>query len=448
MKKSRRLSGRDSRSGAWNCLVWRVVVDRETESARVVISGRSLARGACFCFKLPAVSEQQKVEPSARYFRPCRNCCFASTSVAPFTCESSCQAPNALDQNRGMDSSTRIFVKGLPPKFSEAELRKHFSQNGRAITDIKYFPDRRFGYVGFKTPEDAQAVVKYFNRTYVRMSRIGVELARPIEERAPPPTARRGTVHATEAPPALAKRKRESEATDKQDDPKLKEFLEAYKSKSKKKEAEDALMQDVGDGAVHEEATVEIPTAESDDEYEQVPKKARHAKVDAPKVDETLSTALPTAEEVSKEINDQNESPAVEGAAPVSDADWARSRTSRLLGLLDDEEEEAVHSRPSGTDDEDEGEETITKSSKPVEEPVSSIPTPPADDNSNQQDEATAAEPVDADVEAVRKSMRLFVRNLPYDARKEDLETEFERFGNLEEVSKHFFHLFPTTPFT
>ncbi|EME45954.1 hypothetical protein DOTSEDRAFT_168162 [Dothistroma septosporum NZE10] len=330
-----------------------------------------------------------------------------------------------------MDSPTRIFVKGLPPKFSETELRKHFSQNDRLITDIKYFPDRRFGYVGFKTHEDAQAVVKYFNRTYVRMSRIGVELARPIEERAPP-TARK-SVQDTVAPSTPSKRKREVE-TDVQDDPKLKEFLEAYKSKSKRKEAEDALMQDAAAGAAQEDATLEVPTADSDDEYEQVPKKAKRSKPDVPKGDEALSTALPAAEKPSTETVDQAEQSSEE-VAPVSDADWARSRTSRLLGLLDDEEERPTAAQAHSTTDGDDEVETISRGNEVVvDEPASSIPTPPADEIQDKDGDTSAAEPIDAEVEAVRKSMRLFVRNLPYDAQKEDLEAEFERFGNLEEV--------------
>jgi multiple RNA-binding domain-containing protein 1 len=31
--------------------------------------------------------------------------------------------------------------------------------------------------------------------------------------------------------------------------------------------------------------------------------------------------------------------------------------------------------------------------------------------------------------------MRLFVRNLPYDVKQEDLESEFASYGNVEEVS-------------
>lgn len=77
--------------------------------------------------------------------------------------------------------SSRIFVKNLPPNINEADFRKHFSSSkGREITDIKLIPKRRIGYVGYKSPEDAAKAVKYFNRSYIRMSRIAVDVARPV----------------------------------------------------------------------------------------------------------------------------------------------------------------------------------------------------------------------------------------------------------------------------
>lgn len=75
--------------------------------------------------------------------------------------------------------SSRIFVRGLPPTMNEAEFRKHFGSKYE-VTDARLFPQRRIGYVGYKSPEDAQKAVKYFNRTFIRMSKIGVELARPV----------------------------------------------------------------------------------------------------------------------------------------------------------------------------------------------------------------------------------------------------------------------------
>jgi multiple RNA-binding domain-containing protein 1 len=77
-------------------------------------------------------------------------------------------------------ATSRIFVRGLPPNLTEAEFRKHFSANNREVTDVKLIPQRRIGYVGYKTPDDASNAVKYFHKSYVRMSRIAVEPARPV----------------------------------------------------------------------------------------------------------------------------------------------------------------------------------------------------------------------------------------------------------------------------
>ena len=79
-------------------------------------------------------------------------------------------------------SSSRIFIKGLPPTISEDDFRNHFSAK-HEITDAKLIPNRRIGYVGYKTPEDAAKAVKYFNKSFIRMSRIGVEIARPVSSR-------------------------------------------------------------------------------------------------------------------------------------------------------------------------------------------------------------------------------------------------------------------------
>lgn len=76
-------------------------------------------------------------------------------------------------------ASSRIFIKGLPPTISEEDFKKHFGAISQ-ITDAKLIPHRRIGYVGYKTPEDAAKAVKYFNRSFIRMSKIGVELARPV----------------------------------------------------------------------------------------------------------------------------------------------------------------------------------------------------------------------------------------------------------------------------
>lgn len=338
-----------------------------------------------------------------------------------------------------MDSS-RIFIKGLPPSITEADFKKHFSFGGREVTDARLFANRRIGYIGYKTPEDAQSAVKYFNKTFVRMSRIGVEVARPIGESNPRGTSGRApTAPKEKNDTPVTLEKVHSDASNKvlEDDPKLKEYLEVMKPKSKKRtwENDDALQVN-NETPVNEDNQMIIDAAApSDDEYEEVPRKAKRTKVDTPAIEQppieanTSETTVPQTEAAPE---------AAQGDAttqgPVSDADWARSRTSRLLGLLDDdEEEEAESSRPKAR--------AASVSSSDVEDVSRTAPIP---SKTNIEDkppipnatlEESAQPEADAEPTGVRASMRLFVRNLPYDVQQEDLQSEFASYGNVEEVS-------------
>ena len=77
--------------------------------------------------------------------------------------------------------NTRVFVSGLPPTCSNDQLRNHFSTRFQ-VTDAHVLPKRRMGFVGFKSNEMAQDAVKYFNRTFLKMSKITVDIARPVCE--------------------------------------------------------------------------------------------------------------------------------------------------------------------------------------------------------------------------------------------------------------------------
>lgn len=342
-------------------------------------------------------------------------------------------------------ASSRIFVKGLPPTFTDAEFKKHFSSQ-REITDAKIFPNRRIGYVGYKTPEDAQKAVKYYNKTFIRMSRITVETARPIQdgksvaESALTPTAREASDGGvTAAKKNSLKRKRPSESEEQQD-PKLKEFLEAMKPKSKRKTWE---VDEAARPIAVDDKDIGLDANQSDEEYEDVPKKGKKSN---PLLDTNL---LKPEESASVEDDPAGEShdkqASVESAAEgteiqrsaVSDSDWARSRTSRLLGLLDEDEETAVQQPDqddTGASEDDPELEKGTSKKQHTSEPESSMPTPPSENG--HEDSAKPSE--DPDVDPVRSSMRLFVRNLPYDVKGEDLEAEFAPFGNLDEVGLRF----------
>lgn len=344
-------------------------------------------------------------------------------------------------------ASSRIFIKGLPPTFTDVEFRKHFSQN-REITDAKIFPNRRIGYIGYKTPEDAQKAVKYFNKTFIRMSRIGVELARPPAEGQPRigdgserPTARRESLEKDKPEGQKERRLSAGEVAEKQD-PKLKEFLEVMRPKSKKRAWEDDVAKATEEATVQEgNTTINVAATEdqSDDEYENVPRQTKKLKKDAAPAEETDRPAETQPTDDNEQDGDNEVTEATAGGTQsqqpaLSDADWARSRTSRLLGLLDDDEGGTVGEAQQDREDSssDGGAEVQKGESKsaPVEDPASSMPTPPSDTNEIDAIFKT----LDGDTDAVRSSMRLFVRNLPYDVKNEDLQAAFERFGHLEEV--------------
>lgn len=78
-----------------------------------------------------------------------------------------------------MMNSSRIYIRGLPPNLTDKDFQEHFSKFS-PITDSKLISRRRIGYIGYKTNEDAARAVKYFNKTFIRLSKIAVELARSV----------------------------------------------------------------------------------------------------------------------------------------------------------------------------------------------------------------------------------------------------------------------------
>ena len=84
----------------------------------------------------------------------------------------------SADAEISMDPS-RIFIRGLPQNITAEEFQRHFSKD-IAVTDIRLIPNRRIGYVGYQTPAAAANAVRYHNKTFMRMSRIAVELAQPV----------------------------------------------------------------------------------------------------------------------------------------------------------------------------------------------------------------------------------------------------------------------------
>ncbi|CZR55050.1 probable multiple RNA-binding domain-containing protein 1 [Phialocephala subalpina] len=321
--------------------------------------------------------------------------------------------------------SSRIFIKGLPPNITEEEFKKHFSAKS-AITDAKLIPHRRIGYIGYKTPEDASKAVKYFNRSFIRMSKIGVEIARPISDSTLPvsrkaqreqdreyaKSTRKAQIEAMPAVTLNAATKRKRSDVD-ESDPKLKEFLEVMQPASKSKTW--SAQTQASEEPPTKVQAIELPEGESDGEYEVVPKKSRKQSPPRPiaPVPAVQAPVPMVVEEVAAEVV----------APTATDDDWLRSRTNRLLDLMDPEEITTQAAATVSTVP-----EVVARMT--AEAPDKTSPAAEVDVD----EETTAEEKPDPTIEAIRATGRLFVRNLPYTATEDDLRKHFAAHGFLEEV--------------
>ena len=137
----------------------------------------------------------------------------------------------------------------------------------------------------------------------------------------------------------------------------------------------------------------------------------------------------------------------------ASDSDWMRSRTSRLLDLVDDQdkimEDDKKVSKESKTilrshvdavdhDSDDAGSDKESQASGAANERARSSGSGPDPALVSAEIEQSAHE-AQAGHEAIRKSGRLFLRNLPYSVTENDLELLFKDFGIPQEVRRGSF---------
>ena len=79
---------------------------------------------------------------------------------------------------------SRLIVKNLPPYVTEARLKEIFTQKDApdgTLTDVKVAhkqdgTSRRFGFIGYKTEQEAQKAQKWFDRSYIDTTRINVQI--------------------------------------------------------------------------------------------------------------------------------------------------------------------------------------------------------------------------------------------------------------------------------
>lgn len=238
-------------------------------------------------------------------------------------------------------------------------------------------------------------------------------------------------------------KKRKREDLD-ESDPKLREFLRVMKT-GKEGVLADETNPDADMTGLATSGEPLIVEGESDDEYEQIPKrKEKLRKTESSEASRSLPIlprevtsdqgVQPAAEEVmAEDVKPQEAEKVPQATAEATDDDWLRSRTNRLLDLVDPDD----LPRPAETAAKV---ESTVRDAGDKEDTPPPPPPPPRDDaaeDAADHADAKGAEVtgVDDPIATITRTSRLFVRNLPYTATEEDLYQEFGKFGTLQEVS-------------
>ena len=227
--------------------------------------------------------------------------------------------------------------------------------------------------------------------------------------------------------------------------PKLQEFLDVMQPPSRSKiwANEDGIPHVTDRVTIKDIAKVEAKGHQSDDQSKPVYKKRKRSpsvttEKDVIAVDVSREPFIQTNAEKPLELTSTNHLtekdalhvPMMSVVAP-SDADWLRSRTSRLLGLVDDDQDKAS-----------------SDVSVPVPNARPQNPSPGQAKITEQMPDADSqpdAELVEGSIEQTSHSEpkadqnlgtgRLFLRNLSYNATEDELRQHFAKYGIISEVS-------------
>ncbi|KAJ2818923.1 Multiple RNA-binding domain-containing protein 1, partial [Coemansia erecta] len=324
------------------------------------------------------------------------------------------------------------------------------------VTDVKLIYTsrgkfRRFGYIGYRSEEDAQAAQDYFNNSFVDTSKIEVQIARPHGDATLPRawsvytqgTSLYNKTHGLKnkkgaQQEAFELDKKEKEKTqrairtlyselleDNQDDPRFKEFLQVMAPRAKNRtwtNDDYSNWQTDELAAIRGAVSARREQAEADVKDE--------AKQDGGDAKRDTGADGDEGNPDSKDGDGQEGEP--DSSAALSDMDWLRQHMNSKMDDMD-----------IGIDDENESEAKTdgdNKAEQKEADATAAAPAPAAtagEPRGNASDSIATADPTAAiasSIAQIQETGRLFVRNLPYMATEDDLRSTFEPFGPLSEV--------------
>ncbi|KAF8630103.1 hypothetical protein AX17_005499 [Amanita inopinata Kibby_2008] len=232
---------------------------------------------------------------------------------------------------------SRLLIKNLPTYVTPARLKEYFEQKkgpGGTLTDVKVAhkrdgTSRRFGFVGYKTEQEAQASKDWFDRTYLDSSRISVTVVEGVKGAPAPRPNKRPRLGPSpndagivEAPPSQKNKKDKKTLKDTGGDSQLDEFMKVMKPRTNK-----------GPSWVNEESST----------HDVVPSKEHISSVDeAGSEGDVLDTA-------------------------ISDIDWMKKHMSKSVDKMDkvfeqsDDEVDEVNNTVKDTSDAESPPKDLTK---------------------------------------------------------------------------------------
>ncbi|XP_074310808.1 multiple RNA-binding domain-containing protein 1-like [Silene latifolia] len=348
---------------------------------------------------------------------------------------------------------SRIFVNNLPKHITEDRLREFFSQKGE-VTDAKLIrtatgKSRQFAFIGYRTDEEAQGAIKYFDKSFLDTSKISCDVARDDGDPNIPRTWSRHTKQKEEKPTdesnnisdaTVKKSKKNVAKINDSANPELQEFFQVMQPRGKSKLwANDAVTCTVNNIGKDEEGS-------------------RHSEE---KNQEKTINGLRKDKSAKKEdsVNEERQlkAPNAPQHEVISDMDYFRSKIKKDwsdpedesgdddgngIGLEQDDEDNDDEEVSCGSDDSDATEGNRKKkgikehSETPMgKEQLLTLPEKSVSEDCNGEfmnsENITTNSPGENEVPL---TSRLFVRNLPYVATEDELSELFRKFGNVLEV--------------
>jgi multiple RNA-binding domain-containing protein 1 len=342
-------------------------------------------------------------------------------------------------------SRTRVCIKNLPPTTTEKDLKEFLTSSAKEsleITDCKVLKNakgksRKVAFVGFRREEQAKHVVENFHRTYLRMSRLSVEPATAKTEET-----------------ADEKKEKNTTSNETQNKDSVKDQSSAATATMSKQKAE--LLKIMGAGkttkfwANDDEGDYTAPVAPVEQPMEA--EENSHSNSDEEESDSSDSS------DDEEEANDKvvKSSSAANEQKPVSDMDFLRSKQTDVQDLPEDDEkstasndkEEAATNKAEADSSDDSDSDSDGSSEDGAEDEKVDEGKPATKEPREKKDAKEPREKKDAkepseknddkDDESIEGNQRalqtrLFVRNLPFNASEEELESYFSSIGKVME---------------